>query len=347
MTTIKDVARMAGVSVSTVSRALNGQALVDEKTRERVQMCARELGYRPNVIAKGLKEGKTKTIAFLIPNIENLIYPSLAIAVETEARKHGYFVVFCNTQDDQAREREYVENLKNRFVDGFLFSTALAGEESRTILELRRQGYPTVCLMRAPGDGKDSFVSDNKEGARRGTSFLIENGFTNIATITGRPSLQLYRLRLEGYRQAMAEHGLQVEENMVWSGVENGAEVGYACTLEKLRSGCVPQAIFAQSDPLAFGAMRAIQAAGLRVPEDISVLGYDDVSFAASYSPALTTVEQPLHRMGQEATRRLIAVIEGQAAPNQPVFQFPPRVIVRDSVRLKESAHQNKEELLP
>ena len=346
MKTIKDVARLAGVSVSTVSRALNGQALVDEKTRQRVQECARELQYRPNAIAKGLKEGKTKTIAFLIPNIENLIYPSLAIAVETEARKHGYFVLFCNTQDDQAREREYVENLKNRFVDGFLFSTALAGEESRVIAELRQQGYPTVCLMRAPGGGEDSFVSANEEGARMGTAFLVEQGFTKIATITGRPSLQLYCQRLAGYEQAMAEHGLSTED-LIWSGVENGAENGYTCTLEKLKSGCVPQAIFAQSDPLAFGAMRAIQAAGLRVPEDISVLGYDDVSFAASYSPALTTVEQPLHRMGQEATRRLIAVIEGQAAPNQPVFQFPPRVIVRDSVRLKESAHQNKEELLP
>ena len=147
MVTLRDVANRAGVSVSTVSRALNGKSVVDEKTRDWVVQCAKELHYQPNVIAKGLKEGKTKTIAFLIPNIENQIYPSLAIAVETEARRHGYFVVFCNTQEDQEREREYVRNLQNRFVDGFLFSTALGGEESRTILELRREGCPTVCLL--------------------------------------------------------------------------------------------------------------------------------------------------------------------------------------------------------
>lgn len=332
--TLKDVARRAGVSVSTVSRALNDKKLVEEKTRAMVLRCAEELDYHPNVIAKGLKEGKTKTIAFLIPNIENQIYPSLAIAVETEARKHGYFVLFCNTQDDQRREREYVENMKNRFVDGFLFATAMSGGESRTIYKLWEQNCPAVCLMRATPEGTNAFVSDNERGAYLGTSFLIENGFTKIATITGRSRLELYRQRLQGYERALLDHGLPVDPEMIWVGVEDQAEKAFHCTQEKLRQGCVPQAIFAQSDPLAFDAMRALAAEGLRVPEDVSVLGYDNVPFAACYSPALTTVEQPLYEMGQVATRRLISMIEGRFPIQNPPQYFAPQIILRNSVKL-------------
>jgi len=334
MATIKDVARLAGVSTSTVSRALSGKIPVDEKTRENVLRCINELKYQPNALAKGLKEGKTKTIAFLIPNIENQIYPSLAIAVETEARKHGYFVVFCNTQEDQARELDYVEKLKNRFVDGFIFSTALRGEESRTIQELREQDYPTVCLMRSTGDDTNTFVSDNEQGAFLGTSFLIANGFTRIATVTGRPQVLLYNQRLAGYRRALREHGLPEEEDLILHGVEGNTEKAYNCVLRYLTDKPAPQAIFAQSDPLAFDALRAASAAGLRVPEDISVLGYDNVPFTASFNPPLTTVEQPLYEMGRAATEQLIAMIEGRMPMKNQVRLFPPKVIIRDSVRL-------------
>ncbi|WP_295582445.1 LacI family DNA-binding transcriptional regulator [uncultured Oscillibacter sp.] len=332
MVTLKDVAQRAGVSASTVSRVLNGKDLVEEKTRARVLRIAEEMEYRPNVMAKGLKEGRTRTIAFLIPNIENQIYPSLAIAVETEARRQGYFVVFCNTQEDQEREREYIRNLKNRFVDGFLFSTALSGGESRTLLELREEGYPAVCLMRAAPDGTDAFVSDNERGAYLGTGYLLEQGFTRIATVTGRAQLELHRQRLRGYERALRDHGLPVEEDLVWTGVEDQAERAYRCVLEKVEAGCVPQAVFAQSDPLAFDTMRALARAGLRVPEDVSVLGYDNVPFAACYSPALTTVEQPLYEMGRDATRHLIAVIEGRTPAGRPEKRYPPRLVLRDSV---------------
>lgn len=334
MATIKDVARLAGVSTSTVSRTLSGKIPVDEKTRENVLRCIKELKYQPNALAKGLKEGKTNTIAFLIPNIENQIYPSLAIAVETEARKHGYFVVFCNTQEDQAREQDYVEKLKNRFVDGFLFSTALRGEESGTILELQKQDYPCVCLMRSRADEPNSFVSDNELGSYLGTAFLIDNGFTRIATVTGRSKILLYNQRLAGYRRALREHGLPEDEDLILYGVEGNTEKAYRCVLECLTGKQAPQAIFAQSDPLAFDALRAAAAAGLRVPEDISVLGYDNVPFAASFTPALTTVEQPLYEMGRAATEQLIAMIEGRLPMENQARLFPPRVIVRDSVKL-------------
>jgi LacI family transcriptional regulator len=333
MVTIKDVAGLAGVSTSTVSRTLSGKVQVDEKTRERVLRCVKELNYYPNALAQGLKEGKTKTIAFVIPNIENVIYPSLAIAVETEARKRGYFVLFCNTQDNQDREEEYVNKLKHRFVDGFLFSTAMADGASRAIGDLREQAYPTVCLMRAMEDGRDSFVSDNEQGAYLGTSFLIRNGFTCIATITGRSQVLLYRHRLRGYLRAMEEHGLTPDESLIWYGVECNTENAYACVQDHLAQGIIPEAVFAQSDPLAFGAMRAALAFGLKIPADISIMGYDNVLHAAQSNPGLTTIEQPLYEMGREATLHLIDIIEGRAAPNSPVRLFPPKIILRDSVR--------------
>lgn len=332
MATIKDVAKMAGVSPSTVSRTLSGKIPVDSETKERVMRCVRELDYRPNVIAKGLREGRTQTIAFLIPNIENQIYPSLAIAVEAEARRQGYFVVFCNTQDDVQREQDYVEKLKSRFVDGFIFSTATS--ESPTILQLRRQEYPVVCLMRATSDGVNAFVSNNEQGAYLGVSFLIENGFTRIATITGRSSLELYKQRLQGYVRALEDHGIPLDPDLVWTGVEGQAEKAFHCTRERLMSAPPPQVIFAQSDPLAFDAMRAAGSLGLRVPEDLSVLGYDNVPLAACYTPPLTTVEQPLHEMGKAAVQRLISMIEGEIPLEGPMTQFSANIIIRSSVKL-------------
>lgn len=337
MATIKDVARLAGVSVSTVSRAISGKIPVDANTKKKVMRCIHELNYQPNAIAKGLKEGKTNTIAFFIPNIENQIYPTLAIAVETEARERGYFVVFCNTQEIQEREQMYVEKLKSRFVDGFIFSTALLEGKSRAITALRREGYPVVCLMRSTEDTVNTFMSDNERGAYLGTTFLIEQGFTRIATITGRSELDLYNRRLEGYKRALREHGLAADPSLIWVGVSEGQEKAFNCVSDHLRRGILPEAIFAQSDPLAFEAMQAISAAGFNVPGDISVLGYDNVSFASCYTPPLTTVEQPLYEMGRMAASRLIDIIEGKVPAENSVQYFLPRLIVRGSVKLAKS----------
>lgn len=333
MVTIKDVARMAGVSTSTVSRTLSGKIPVDESTKSRVLACVKELGYRPNTLAKGLKEGKTNTIAFLIPNIDNPIYPTLAIAVETEARRHGYFVLLCNTQEDQAREQDYVEKLKGRSVDGFIFSTALTGENSQTIMDLKKELYPTVCLMRTTQDNTDSIITDSVEGAYLGTNYLIERGHKKIVTITGRRQMLLYCERTEGYIKAMRHHNLPVDDSLIWSAVEDGIEKAYNCVYKFLSDGNIPQAIFAQSDPLAFDAMRAIYDFGLTIPGDISVLGFDDVSFSRKYNPPLSTVAQPLYKMGTEAAKKLINIIEGREAMHSPPSVYTPTLIERGSIR--------------
>lgn len=333
MSTIKDVAKMAGVSPSTVSRALSGKVPVEEHTRQRIMECVEALKYQPNTLARGLKEGRTHTIAFVIPNIANQIYPTLAIAVETEARKRGYFVVFCNTNDDQQTEREYVEKLKMRAVDGFIFSTALEGIRSSTILELQEEGVPAVCLMRAYDNAKNAFVVDNVAGARQAVDFLLDRGFQRIATVTGRPGLLLYQERMQGFRQAMEARGVPCDDTLIWQELQETPDKGYFCVKQHLQQlQQLPQAIFAQSDPLAVGAIRAIHELGLRVPEDISVIGFDNMMMAQHYIPALTTVEQPLYEMGCAATRELIAMIEKKAERMQTFEPFPTRVVVRNSV---------------
>lgn len=336
MSTIKDVAKMAGVSPSTVSRALSGKVAVEEHTRQRIMECVAALKYQPNTLARGLKEGRTHTIAFVIPNIANQIYPTLAIAVETEARKRGYFVVFCNTNDDLQIEREYVEKLKMRAVDGFIFSTALEGQRSSTILELQQEGVPAVCLVRAYDNTKNAFIVDNMAGARQAVNFLLDRGFRRIATVTGRPSLLLYQERMQGFRQGMEARGVPCEEALIWQELQEGPDQGYYCVKQHLQElAQLPQAIFAQSDPLAVGAIRAIHEMGLRVPEDISVIGFDDMMMAQHYIPALTTVEQPFYDMGSAATRELIAMIEKKAERMQTFAPFPTHVVVRDSVALQ------------
>ena len=346
MSTIRDVARLANVSISTVSRVMNNTAPVEEETRQRVMDAVQVTGYKASAIAKALKSGRTNTIAFVIPNLVNMIYPSLAITVENEAQKYGYFVLFCNTQEEQAKEKGYVEKLKGDFVDGFLFSTALAGGESAEIYKLRREGVPVVCLMRETGDPRDSVVSDNLEGGYLAAKYLLDRGFREIAVVCGRQNLALYGQRLAGYKKALAEYGVPFNPSICLEGVKDGRENGSECILSYYKKyNRIPEAIFASSDPLAFDVMITLNRLGCSIPRDVSVIGFDNVPFAENYY--LTTVEQKLYEMARAATRQLIAIIEKREPPDQPQQVFPVRVVERQSVRAADGRDENKELHIP
>lgn len=331
MATIKDVAKHAGVSQSTVSRVLNNTVFVEPETKEKILNSIRELGYRPNMLAKALKEGKTKTIAFIIPNLENMIYPTLAITVEAEARKRGYFVLFCNTFEDAGRENDYINKLRGQAVDGFLFSTGLMGKESEIILQLKRENYPVVCLMRETDDPTDSFVSENEAGGYMAARYLLEKGHRKIATITGRRNLMLYSQRLAGFTRALKEWGIPVEPSMIWDGVDEWKESAQACVTEHLKGGEIPEAIFAQSDPLAFDTIITLNQMGYQVPEDVSVIGFDNIFYSNNFN--LTTIEQPLEQMAVDSINRLIDLIDKKAQPHQPLVTYPVRVVERKTVK--------------
>ncbi|QAT48781.1 LacI family transcriptional regulator [Caproiciproducens sp. NJN-50] len=329
MVTLKDVAKLAGVSPCTVSRVLSRKAPVQEKTRQRVLESIKELNYFPNLSARALKEGKTKTIGFFIPNLQNLIYPILAVAIQAEAWKHGYSVIFCDTQESQKIEKEYVEKLKGTAVDGFIFSTSLVGKNSRTILSLKEEGYPVVSIMRDNDVTTNTFVSDNKYGGYLAARYLIEKGHRNIATVYGNPLLALYPQRTEGFYEGLARSGMEPNPDLAWQcDCKQKYEV-QRLVAQKLKEGYRPDAIFAQSDPIAIDVKIAITSFGLKVPQDIAVIGFDNVGYSENFD--LTTVEQPFIQIANDATAHLIDILEQRASPVQPEKVYPVRIIERGS----------------
>lgn len=335
MANIRDVAKLAGVSVSTVSRVVNETAAVDRETKQRVVKAIEETGYKANTFARALKKGKTNTIAFLIPNMENAIYPTLAMTVENEAQKHGYFVLFCNTMENCERESEYIDKFKGTMADGFLVSTGLCCGKNTELLRMRDQGFPLMCLMREMDGPANSVVAKNEEGGYLGMKYLLERGFRDIAIIYGRFDLILYQQRLAGCIEAMKEYGLKLDEKMLLKGVTDGMEDGANCLqqfYDKYKR--LPEAVFALSDPLAYSAMMTINSLGYSIPNNISLLGYDNAAFSASCR--LSSIEQPLEAMARDATKTLIDMIEKRISPHCDQKVYPVRIVERDSVGWKD-----------
>lgn len=332
MATIKDVAKMAGVSPSTVSRALSGNAPVDRETRERVMRAVEALNYKPNVLAKGLKEGKTSTIGLILPNIRNPIFPSVARGVEDIARKKGYTVILCNTDEDREVEIDYINKLKNRWVDGFIFATA--GKDAQHILDLKAKGVPVVLLVRNIGYKVDAVVIDNFKAAYRATKYLLGLGHRKIALINGDPDLFLYGERLAGYKEALVDSDMSIDDNLIIKGVED-MESAYDATKELLIRGITPDAILAASDPNAYGVMGALKDMKFSIPGDVAVMGFDDLDVSQFMNPPLTAVSQPCYEMGVAAMERLIELIEnGKAEPS--VEMFDAHIVKRESTESKE-----------
>lgn len=329
MATIKDVAKLANVSPCTVSRVLRNKASVKEETRQRVLRSIKQLNYSPNLSARALKEGKTNTIACFIPHIQNLIYPILAIAIQSEAWNHGYSVLFCNTEESQQIEKDYVEKLKGNAVDGFMFATSLVGKKSKTILKLKSEGYPVVSIIRENDDTTNTFVSDNEHGGYLVAKYIAKKGYKNIATIYGSSKLSPYVLRTKGFFKGLDDVGLSIDPKMIWQcDCSKKSAVQHLLT-QKLQDGYRPDIIFAQSDPIAIDAQIAITSFGLNVPDDIAIIGFDNVGYSENFN--LTTVGQPFIQIATDATAHLIDIIEKRAPTVQPKKVYPVQIYERGS----------------
>jgi len=326
---IKEVAKAAGVSPSTVSRVLTGKIPVNEDTRARVLFAVEKMNYQPNACAQGLKGGRLHTIGLVIPNVRNLVFPAAIRGIEDMAKQNGYTVVLCNTDEDIEKERFYIESLRRRLIDGFIFSTARPGHEY--LLDLPAEGVPVVFFIREFGNSVNTVVLDNEGGAYQATQYMLSRGLKNIALINGRLDLPLYQHRYDGYCRALREAGRQEPPGMVVHSV-NGWDDGYQAMRDLLEKKLAPDAVFATSDPKAIGVIKAIHDAGLSVPQDISVMGFDDLDFAAMLNPPLTTVAQPFYEMGKRACRRLIQLIEKNKTTKVKVDVLPAELVIRKSV---------------
>jgi len=326
---IKEVAKAAGVSASTVSRALTGKIPVSEDARIRVMAAVEKMNYQPNAFAQGLKGGRIQTIGLVIPNVRSLVFPAAIRGIEDTAGQHGYTVVLCNTDENIEKERFYIENLRRRLIDGFIFSTARPGHEY--LLDLPSEGVPVVFMIRQLGKAINTVVLDNEGGAYEAIRYMLSRGLKNIALINGSLDLPLYRHRYEGYLRALQEAGAAEPADMVVHGI-SGWDDGYQVMKELLDKGHRPDAVFATSDPKAMGIIRAIRDIGLRVPQDISVMGFDNLDFSSQIDPPLTTVAQPFYEMGVRACRRLIQMIEKGQNSRPKVEILSAQLVVRKSV---------------
>ncbi|WP_432357566.1 LacI family DNA-binding transcriptional regulator [Sporosarcina sp. UB5] len=323
MASIRDVAKHAGVSVATVSRVLNDKGYVHEDTRKKVESSIAELNYRPNEVARSLFNKQSKTLGLILPDIMNPFFPELARAIEDTATKLGYTVILCNTDENEEKAKRYVDVLLQKYVDGIIIASNTIQE--KTIRELP---VPVVCIDREISKDIPTIVVDNKKGAQMATRFLKEKGRRKIAHIRGPFDLLNANERCEGYRDVVSG-----EEWFTESYIVNGnyrMDTATEVALELLQKHPDIDGIFAASDTMAIGAMKAAYEHGLKIPEDISIIGFDGIALAQASIPELTTIEQPLYELGQKAAKMLIKLIKGQTV-KQTFYQFDVQLVERDS----------------
>lgn len=340
MATIRDVAERARVSVATVSAVLNRNKYVSPELAARVRTSVADLHYRPNGLARSLKQQKAHILGLVLSDITNPFFTTLVRAVEDTARGAGYTLLLGNTDEDVAKEETYVELLRSRQVDGLIL-VASAGEHAY-LPELLNAGLPVVCVDRSlVALGADSVLTDNIAGAYQAVSHLIALGHRRIGIVTGLAGVTSTYQRLEGYRQAMTEHGYPLDPALVREG-NSRLDGGAACAADLLRMPNRPTALFVTNNLMTIGAMRAIEDAGLHCPDDVALVGFDDFEWASVFRPRLTTVRQPVYEIGKAAARFLIQRIEGKRKGDPIELLLPPTLIVRESCGDARNLHRDR-----
>lgn len=326
MTTIRDVAKRAGVAPITVSRVVNNNGYVTEEKRQRVEAAIRELNYIPNTLGTSLRSKRTLTLALVLSDITNPFWTTVARGVEDTANRHGYHIIIGNTDESPQKQEDYLVFLMKKQVDGFLVVPA----SYQPLWTLQKHRIPFVVLdRRIPDSSVDSVRSDSVGGAYGLTKHLIGLGHERIAIITGRQDNSTAYDRLVGYRQALFEAGLSPEEQVYWG--EYTQQSGYDCARQALEKEPRPTAIFATNNFIAIGVMRALREAAIRVPEDMSVVAFDDLPLAITIDPFFTVAAQPAYEMGERATQLLLSRLSNDTVSQHQEIILPIEIIVRKS----------------
>lgn len=329
MSTIKDVAKLAGVSVSTVSRALSGRIFVEEETKQKVLEAVRELNYRPNVIAKGLREGRFCIIALLVPDINSLFYPALMKSVERAAYQKGYSLILCNTNNNVEMEKQAIEMLGSRGVAGIICMSV--EDDVRSLQEFQNSENIPIVLVNRNSEGRLGTVSiDDEHGGYLMTKELLDHGHRKIAGMFGSFEKRRFRERYNGCKRAMEEYGISDYKRYFIYDVDT---IDEACqrSIMTLQKEDRPTAFFATIDMMTIGIYSGISQCGLRIPEDISVVGFDDIFMTKHMIPPLTTYHAPIEELSQKAVDMLVKLIEDKNSMEEIVVKG--RVQERQSVQ--------------
>lgn len=330
MSKLEDVARLARVSISTVSRVINEPTLVREETRTRVQEAIRTLRYQPSRVARRLRveNGRANLIGLVIPDIQNPFFADVARGVEDMAQQHGYMVFLGNSDEDALKERRYLEVMRAESVDGIIVPPI--AENDAAMAELADLGLPMVCVdRRLARVTMDTVVVDNMRGAYEAVDHLIRLGHRRIGFIEGRPELSTSRERLQGYHQALQEHGIAFDRSLIREG-DSRQPSGRSLTLELLHLPEPPSALLVGNNLMALGALEAIYLEGVRLPHDLALISYDDLPWAMAFNPPLTAVRQPGYEVGRRATELLLQRIR-EPARSTSLVMLQPELVVRES----------------
>ena len=328
MPNIHDVARRAGVAPITVSRVIINNSYVSDKTRQRVETAINELAYVPNALGSSLRSKRTMTLALVLSDITNPFWTTVARGVEDTAHEYGYHIFIGNTDESPEKQSDYLTFMLQKQVDGFLLVPASSNVTASDIFQ--RQRVPFVVLDRQIlGSNYDSVRSDSQDGAYKLARYLLELGHKRIAVITGRHDNSAANDRVRGFLQAVKESGLDEDQQVYWG--EFSQETGYEFTRVILQSKPRPTAIFATNNFIAIGVMRALGDEKLRVPEDMSVVAFDDLPAAITIDPFFTVASQQAYEMGKKATELLIARLADEAPKEPQEIILPVDIIIRRS----------------
>ena len=329
-TTIKDIAKAAGVSTATVSMIINKKDKnISQPTREKVLRIAKEINYIPNSMARSLVTSQTKTLGLVLPDIVNPFFPEIARGAEDRAREAGYSIIICNTDDNVDQENKYIQMLSEKMVDGIILTHSANRNNEMTGLETSR--IPIILIDRDYDSPNvlGKVLVDNSKASRNGVNYLVGRGYRRIAYIAGPLNTGTARDRLDGYRIALTENGIDYDENLVRVG-EYRSKWGYEAAEDLLDSGLDFQAIFCGNDAIAIGAMKKLRERGISVPDDIAIMGFDDIYIASMVDPELTTIKQPNYSMGYEAVNMMIDSIQGNKIGNKNLI-LDTELVVRKS----------------
>ncbi len=329
---MKDVAERASVSVTTVSHVLNKTRFVNRNLVRRVENAFRSLGYQPNALARGLRRRETRMLGMVVPDNSNLYFAELARSIEDACFECGYSVILCNSDEDAAKESAYLSLLAEKRVDGIVF--VASGSDRSGVQAFLQHKIPMVVLDRElKGTKCDSIVVDNRHGGRQATLHLISGNHRRIGCICGPKNLTSANERLQGYKDAISEARLPVDPALIQIGNFH-IQGGYAAVQALLNLPNRITAVFASNDLMAVGALRGIAARGLRVPEDVAVVGFDDIALAKYTEPPLTTVMQPIREIGKLATELVMARVNGERREPQR-HRLKTSLVIRESCGIK------------
>lgn len=327
MATIHDVAKLSGVSVATVSRVLNNHTNVSTKTKEKVLSAIKQLHYQPNLLGRNLRKSETRKILVLLPTISNSFYSRIVKGIEDIGNENNYNVMVCNTNSDIARERNYLELLTTKLVDGVIFMTSeLSGDE---LTKINKQ-YPIVLCSEYKDDAIVSKVGiDNVKASYDAVNYLINLGHKRIALINGSTKYLSTIHREMGYKKALSDANIDINPDYIRYN-SYSYKGGIRATKELLALDKKPTAIFAIADSIAIGAIKELSSNNLNVSQDVAVIGFDNTSISSMYSPSITTISQPRYDMGKTAMRLLLKKIKDRESADDLVI-LEHELIIRES----------------